>query len=180
MRAAATPMRIGSMLDLGCGTGLGGAAFRPIVDRLVGVDLSPAMIEQARAKGLYDRLVTADLAAFLAAEAANAAKYHFVLAADVFVYVSDLVPIVAATARVLAPDGLFAFTVETHSGEGVKLQPTLRYAHGAAYIRAALADAGLTALRLSETSVRSEKGEPVPGLVVVASTVSDLPARSGA
>ena len=132
MRAAATPMRIGSMLDLGCGTGLGGAAFRPIVDWLVGVDLSPAMIEQARAKGLYDRLVTADLAAFLAAEAATAAKYHLVLAADVFVYVSDLAPIVAAMARVLAPDGLFAFTVETHSGDGVKLQPTLRYAHGAA------------------------------------------------
>jgi predicted TPR repeat methyltransferase len=180
MRTASTPTRIGSMLDLGCGTGLGGTAFRPIVDWLVGVDLSPAMIEQARAKGLYDRLVTADVASFLAAEAVSAAKYHLVLAADVFVYVSDLAPIVAATARVLVPDGLFAFTVETHSGDGVRLQPTLRYAHGAAYIRASLADAGLTALRLSETSVRTEKGEPVPGLIVVASTVSDLPARSGA
>src|SRR4029077_19564269 len=138
------------------------------------------IVERASAKALYDRLVPADLAAFLAAEAANAAKYHLVLAADVFVYVSDLAPVVVATACVLPPDGLFAFTVETHPGEGVKLQPTLRYAHGAAYIRAALADAGLTALRLSETSVRSEKGEPVPGLVVVASTVSELPARSGA
>src|SRR3984957_14204724 len=29
MRAAARPLRFGSMLDLGCGTGLGGAAFRP-------------------------------------------------------------------------------------------------------------------------------------------------------
>jgi predicted TPR repeat methyltransferase len=180
MRAAATPMRIGSMLDLGCGTGLGGAAFRPMVDWLVGVDLSPAMIAQASAKGLYDRLVTADLAAFLAAEAGTAAKYHVVLAADVFVYVSDLAPIVAATACVLAPGGLFAFTVETHSGEGVKLQPTLRYAYGAAYIRAALAHAGLTALRMSESSVRTEKGEPVPGLVVVASTGSELPARADA
>ena len=49
-------MHFGAMLDLGCGTGLGGAAFRPFVDRLVGVDLSPAMIAQAAAKGLYDRL----------------------------------------------------------------------------------------------------------------------------
>ena len=39
------------MLDLGCGTGLAGAAFRPHVDWLVGVDLSPKMIEQARAQG---------------------------------------------------------------------------------------------------------------------------------
>ena len=39
------------MLDLGCGTGLAGAAFRADVDWLVGVDLSPKMIEQARAQG---------------------------------------------------------------------------------------------------------------------------------
>ena len=51
------------MLDLGCGTGLAGAAFRPHVDWLVGVDLSPKMIEAARAKGLYDQLAVADIAA---------------------------------------------------------------------------------------------------------------------
>ena len=33
--------RFGTMLDLGCGTGLAGAAFRPHVDWLAGVDLSP-------------------------------------------------------------------------------------------------------------------------------------------
>ena len=51
------------MLDLGCGTGLAGAAFRPHVDWLAGVDLSPKMIEVARAKGLYDRLAVADIGA---------------------------------------------------------------------------------------------------------------------
>src|SRR5271169_5311550 len=54
--AAGRPPRFGAMLDLGCGTGLGGAAFRPLVDQLIGVDLSPAMIAKADAKGLYDRL----------------------------------------------------------------------------------------------------------------------------
>ena len=44
----------GTMLDLGCGTGLAGVAFRPHVDWLVGVDLSPKMIEEARRKALYD------------------------------------------------------------------------------------------------------------------------------
>ncbi len=62
------PLRLGSVLDLGCGTGLGGAAFRPCCDWLVGVDISPGMIEQARAKGLYDRLVVSDLLEFLVAE----------------------------------------------------------------------------------------------------------------
>ena len=63
--------------------GLGGAAFRPNCDWLVGVDISPGMIEQARAKGLYDRLEVSDLLEFLAAEVG--ASHHLVLAADVFV-----------------------------------------------------------------------------------------------
>jgi predicted TPR repeat methyltransferase len=177
MHAADRPLRFESMLDLGCGTGLSGATFRACATRITGVDLSPAMIEQARAKKIYDRLEVADLVTFLAAEPGR--KHDLALAADVFVYVNNLVPIVAALSRMLVPNGLLAFTVETHPGDGVKLQPTLRYAHGAGYVRAVLADAGFTARRLAETSVRTEKGEPVPGLVVVASTASDLAARSG-
>src|SRR6201996_6907086 len=48
--AAGGTMHFASALDLGCGTGLGGAAFRQFVDQLVGIDLSPAMIEQAKSK----------------------------------------------------------------------------------------------------------------------------------
>jgi predicted TPR repeat methyltransferase len=162
-------LRIGSMLDLGCGTGLSGAAFRPHVDWLVGVDLSPAMITKAREKGLYDRLAVDDLRRFLDAEADTHALYHLVLAADVLVYVNDLAPVAASAARVLAPAGSLAFTVETHPGDGVVLQPTLRYAHGQAHVRAAIADAGLELLRLSHASTRTEKGAVVAGLIVVAS-----------
>jgi predicted TPR repeat methyltransferase len=168
MRTAGRPMRFGAMLDLGCGTGLGGAEFRPFVDRLVGVDLAPAMIAQAERKGLYDRLVTANLRDCLAAEAADRAKYHLVLAADVFVYVNDLAPVMTGIAQILAPGGVLAFTVETHSSAGTKLLPTLRYAHGEAYLRTALAGAGLAPALLDKCAVRTERGEPVEGLVVVA------------
>ena len=171
---AAAPLKLGSVLDLGCGTGLGGAVIRPFSDKLVGVDISPGMVEQARAKGLYDRLEVADLLAFLAAEAG--AQHHLALAADVFVYCSDLAPIAAAVARVLAPGGLFAFTVETHDDPGVRLQGTLRYAHGADHVRDALDAAGLPILRLDQVSTRTEKGEPVPGLLVLASARPALPA----
>jgi predicted TPR repeat methyltransferase len=167
MRSAGRPMRFGSMLDLGCGTGLGGAALRPFVERMAGVDLSPAMIAQAAAKDLYDRLVTAELGSFLVAEAANRTLYDLVLAADVFVYVNDLTLIIAAVAHILAPNGLLAFTVEAHSGDGAKLLPTLRYAYGEAYLRRTIADAGLISLKLAEAAVRTEKGEPVQGLVAV-------------
>jgi predicted TPR repeat methyltransferase len=163
------PMRMGSMLDLGCGTGLSGAAFRPYVDWLVGVDVSPGMIAKARAKGLYDRLATLELQQFLASESHARAQYHLIIAADVLVYVSDLVPVIAAAARVLAPNGCLAFTVETHDGDGALLQQTLRYAHGAAHVRAAIAYAGLSLVHIERASTRSENGVPVPGLAVVAS-----------
>lgn len=181
-RAAGRPMRFGSVLDLGCGTGLTGAAFHSCADRLVGVDLSPAMIKQATAKGLYDRLITADVAAALLGEAGNAAKYDLVIAADVFVYVNDLAPIFANTARALAPDGIFAFTVETHAGDGVRLLPTLRYAHGEPYLRATLGETGFVVASLTHASVRSEKGVPVDSLIVIAqpSTAPNPPANRGA
>jgi predicted TPR repeat methyltransferase len=181
MRATARPLRFGSMLDLGCGTGLGAAAFRPYVDWLVGVDLSPAMIAQATTKGLYDRLVTAGLTDFLADEISDKGAYHLVLAADVFVYINDLAPIIAGIARVLVPDGLLAFTVETHGGDGVKLLPTLRYAHGEDYVRGVLGSAGLVPAHLAKAAVRSEKGVPVNSLVVVAqpSTTMPRPITSG-
>jgi predicted TPR repeat methyltransferase len=166
---APTPLRIGSMLDLGCGTGLGGLAFRPYVDWLTGVDVSPGMIAKARAKGLYDQLAAAELQQHLEDEAAAGAHFHLVMAADVFVYVSDLAPAAVAVARVLAPAGLFAFTVESRAGDGVVLQPTLRYAHGTAHVRAALAEAGLDVLHLRQAATRTEQGAPVAGLVVVAS-----------
>lgn len=163
---AEQPPRNGSMLDLGCGTGLVGALYRPLCGRLIGVDVSPGMIEQAREKGVYDELVAAELMDYLAAEID--ARHELVLAADVFVYCSDLAPIAAAVSRVLAPYGLFAFTVETHDGTGVLLRETLRYAHGADHVRAAIAGAGLELMHLAPASTRSEKGAPVDGLVVVA------------
>lgn len=172
VRAAKRPMRFGAMLDLGCGTGLAGAAFRPFVDRLVGVDLSAAMIAQAEAKGIYDLLVAADIVEFLAGKRAYEGRYDLILASDVFVYVSDLSPIVAAISRSLAPDGLFAFTVETHPGAGVKLLPTLRYAHGESYVRNVLDGAGLVPAHLAAAPVRHEKGVPVDSLVVVAEAIA--------
>jgi predicted TPR repeat methyltransferase len=177
VHAAQRPLRFSAMLDLGCGTGLAGAAFAPLADRLVGVDLSPAMVAQAESKQLYDRLATGELAAFLKDELSKGERYDLVVAADVFVYVNDLAPVLAAAAQVLASGGVLAFTVETHPNEGVKLLQTLRYAHAEPYIRRALTEAGLTAASIAKAAVRSEKGVPVDSLVViaVASTLPNVP-----
>jgi predicted TPR repeat methyltransferase len=153
-------------LDLGCGTGLGGAAVEPFVDQLVGVDLSPKMIEQARGKGLYDRLAIGDLLEFLRHEAD--AAFDLVLAADVFAYFADLAPLAVASARVLERNGLFAFSAETYAGDAVILGDKLRYAHSREHVRAALARAGLKLLKLDDASTRNEGAAPVPGLIALA------------
>jgi predicted TPR repeat methyltransferase len=177
--AAGRPLRFESVLDLGCGTGLAGAAFRPVCCRLTGVDLSEAMVAKAAAKNLYDRLEAADLVDFVEREASGETRYDLVIAADVFVYLNELSPIFAAVARLSAQRGLFAFTAETHAGSGVKLLPTLRYAYAEPHLRALLGGAGFSVPHLAETSVRSEKGRPVEGLVVVAQKAGEMQASSG-
>ena len=96
-------------------------------------------------------------------------RYDLVVAADVLVYVQDLMTVAAAVRRVLSPQGLFAFTLETHAGDGVLLQESLRYAHGAAHVRTDMTGAGLRLVSLAEVLTRTERGEPVPGLLGVVS-----------
>lgn len=153
-------------IDLGCGTGLVAQAFAAQVDRFTGIDLSPRMIERARASGLYAELEVADMLEGLRARPDGSCD--LILAADAMIYVPDLAPLLREARRVLAPGGLFAFTLETHGGDGIILGDGLRYAHGAPYVRAAIRDAGLALSRLDHLSARNEDNVPVPGLVVVA------------
>jgi predicted TPR repeat methyltransferase len=162
-------------LDLGCGTGLAGVAFRPRVAHLTGVDLSPGMIARARARSLYDRLEIAELAAFLRDERTARRHYDLVIAADVFAYLYDLAPVVRAVADVLGEGGIVAFTVETEEDDrdSVALGEKLRYRHGAGHVRAAVEAAGLDVVELAPASTRNEAGGAVPGLVVVATRSGD-------
>jgi predicted TPR repeat methyltransferase len=161
-------MRFGRALDLGCGTGLAGAAVRPFCSCLAGVDASPGMIAQARHKQIYDELEVGEVAAFLAAQRASRAGHDLVLAADVCPYFGDLAPLLAAVAPVLSERALVGFTVETHSGAGVVLGEKLRYAHGEDHVRGAVAAAGLELLSMDRAAIRTEAGKPVPALIAVA------------
>ncbi len=162
----AAPARIfAEALDLGCGPGLFGAIFRARARRLAGVDLSPAMIEQARIKNLYDRLVVADLVDFLRAEPAEGAD--FAAAADVFVYIGDLDPVFSAAACALAPGALFAFTAQKSDGEGFHVGPDRRFSHGRDYLADCAGQNGFAVVELSAASTRRDRGADVPGWVAV-------------
>lgn len=152
-----------AVLDLGCGTGLSGAAFKDLAARLDGIDLSPAMIEKARGRGIYDFLVVADIENALASAAGC---YDLVLAADTLVYLGALEATMQGVARALKADGFFLFTVEKKEGEGFELGPKRRWRHSESYLRAlALAD-GLDIAGLLTCNPRTEAGTPVEGLAV--------------
>lgn len=170
--AARQPAFFRRAIDLGCGTGLAARAFAAQVDEFTGIDLSPRMIERARATGLYARLEATEMVQGLRGK--PDASADLVLAADAMVYLPDLVPLLGEVKRVLVAGGLLAFTVETHGGEGVILGQGLRYAHAASYVRASLEASGLTMSRLENLSARNEDETPVPGLVVVAGNSSIL------
>ena len=167
--AARKPALFKRAIDLGCGTGLAASAFARSVDHFIGLDLSPRMIERSRATGLYAELDVADMLQGLRAR--PDASADLILAADTMVYVAELAPVLAEAARVLAPGGLLAFTTETHDGEGVVIGQGLRYAHAAAYVRAAVESAGLELPLMEYRSARNEDHAPVPGLVAVATKI---------
>ena len=154
-----------SILDLGCGTGLAGLAFRPLASRLDGVDLSPAMIAKARARGIYDHLEVGDLERALAVPGP---AYDLILAADTLVYLGDLASVFTAAHSRLASDGFFLFTVE-QAAEGFELGPKRRWRHGEAYLRDLARDNGLTVAGLVAAIPRHEAGQPVPGFAVALS-----------
>jgi len=155
------PERSGlDVLDLGCGTGLSGAALRGLARQLTGVDLSPRMLARARERGFYDRLIEGDIVQVLAGQGAS---FDLVVAADVFVYIGDLEAVVASAGQVLRPGGWLAFSVETLSEGEYRLQPTGRYAHAPAYIEALAQRHGFARVAEQAVTLRVEQGRPVAG-----------------
>ena len=148
------------VLDLGCGTGLCGTALAARKRRLVGVDLSGKMLALARERGVYDALHSDDVETLLAG--AGDDTFDVVVAADVFIYIGALERVFAQVARVLRPDGWFAFTTEDCATGDHALLPTGRFGQSHGYI-ARLAGTSF-ALAVAEPAViRTESGTPVRG-----------------
>ena len=153
------------VLDLGCGTGLVGEAFRGLAKggRIDGIDLAPRMIEAARSRGVYDDLTLGDIESVLAAPGRS---YDLILAADTMIYLGDLAMVFSGVTRRLEQGGFYLFAVEAMVGSGWEQSPMNRFRHSEAYLREEAARAGLEFVDMIERPLRREASQPVGGYAV--------------
>lgn len=180
------PERLGALLerggrrrfrlcvDLGCGTGLSGAAFSRFAGRLEGFDLSANMLAKAEEKAVYQHLAQADL--LLVPEesglfSSGLARHRadLVVAADVLMYLGALESLMDNVRALIAPGGVFLFSVEDGGdAKTFTLLPSLRYAHAFGYIEKLLSSAGFDLKSHERAALRKDAGEPVPGILFLA------------
>ena len=148
---------IGKVLDLGCGTGLVGQAFKSAANSFIGVDISQKMLNLAASKGVYADLIKDDIINFVSA---NKLKFDFIIALDVVEYIDDFCKIAACV------NGIpFIFTIE-NAPENVieyKLNTSGRYQHNPRYICKQLTAAGYKNIKEYPLILRQENGADVNG-----------------
>lgn len=152
-----------AILDAGCGTGLCAPFLRPYARMLQGVDISVPMLEIARDKALYDYLARTDLGEI---NTWPEGVFDIVVSSDVMCYFGALDGVLANIYSKLAPGGWLVFTLEDAADRtpaaGYRLGPSGRYAHGEAYARAQMRNAGFLPPRIFFRDVlRHEFQDPV-------------------
>ena len=152
------------VLELGCGTGLAARYLRSRARMLAGIDLSPEMMDKARATGFYDTLEVAEITSYLNRETR---VFDLIVACDTLIYFGDLRQVIVPAARRLRDRGHIAFTVEKGDTAPFRLTDSGRYSHTASHIEEVARDAGLSITSLSEGFLRNEYGKPVTGLIAL-------------
>ncbi|MFA6013292.1 MAG: tetratricopeptide repeat protein [Desulfobacteraceae bacterium] len=155
-----------TILDLGCGTGLGAQHYRPFAKSLTGVDVSTKMLEKATEKKLYNRLEIFDILQ----DWVFPTQFDLIYSSDVFVYFGNLDTIITSASSYLVSGGKLAFSVELlkdHTAD-YQLYPTGRFAHSQHYIQQCLDRHELTITDISKADIRNQSGHPVKGLLIVA------------
>ena len=152
-------------LDLGCGTGLVAEVLAGYVDAIDGIDLSPRMINRARAKGLYRTLIAGDITDI---PSEIGSDYSLVIAADVLNYLGDLAPALRAAHARMKPGGLIVFSLEEGDVFPFDLGPGQRFRHHGRAIGEWLTECGFDLVSDAMGVLRQEKGNPVEGRILVA------------
>jgi len=159
-----TALKVTKLLDLGCGTGLSGEAFKSAADIMVGVDLSEGMLSKARLKNIYTKLVCGDVLSFMKDEQDS---YNLIVCSDVLVYIGDLTELFKFINSRLEEKGFFSFSIENSKADTYELKTTGRYGHGLTYIQEIAALTNFSVVEIQEVNLRKERGMYISGSVIL-------------
>lgn len=163
-----TPWQV---LDLGCGTGLCAPYLHDIADLLIGVDISPNMIEVAKQLGGYHKLYVENITHFLPK---HSNQFDLIVAADVLCYFGDLTLLFGQCRQALKQNALFAFTLEKlmfpmKRNQPYRLMPSGRFTHSQEYIDNKCFEAHFKVDVVKEIILRYQEDEPVVGFLYIVS-----------
>ena len=157
---------LGSIIDLGCGTGLFGSEIRDHCSQLEGIDLSNKMLEIAKPKNIYDKLLQFDIIEFLSTMPLD---FDYYIAADVFVYIGNLTEIFHLIKSRNKRSGNLVFSTEHSELEGYHILKSGRYSHSKSYIESLCKKFDYKVAHYSTTDLRKEKGHFLTGGIYVLS-----------
>jgi predicted TPR repeat methyltransferase len=125
---------------------------------MIGIDLSPDMVELAKKRAVYDGLEVAEITEWLNQ---SKEKFDLISCCDCLIYFGDLAKITRAVAERLKPGGVFALTTEAGPIYPFRITDTGRYEHHPDHIRDVAAAAGLSLAHLQQAFLRFEYGAEV-------------------
>jgi predicted TPR repeat methyltransferase len=156
--------RFDNALDLGCGTGLSGQAFRSLVNRLEGVDISSKMVALAEQKKIYDALNVGEILDYLKP---STTYYDLFIAADVLAYFGNLAPLFENVKKRSAKGAYFLFTIEDIENVDYLLRQTGRFSHSKNYIQTLAETHRFSIETCAPTTIRMENNQPITGLNLI-------------
>jgi predicted TPR repeat methyltransferase len=151
---------LGSVLDLGCGTGLVGVEIKEFCSYLEGIDLSNSMLEQAKRKNVYDKLTYRDITEYLTTENLD---FDYFISTDVFVYLGDLSDVFKLIKSRNKSGGKLVFSTENTDKEGFFLEQSGRYSHSKQYIETLCEKYNYKLCHFESQNLRKEKNSYISG-----------------
>ncbi len=150
----AVPLKnLGTVLDLGCGTGLLGAGLSKPFEKLIGVDLSKEMLKKAEQKNIYSRLIEKEVSAFLKTDTHH---YHFIIAIELSGYLPSLESFISLVRERTAPNGLFVFSIENGTTAKGELSAQGRYLYAPKTVEKLMRENKFQVTETKEIALRKE------------------------
>jgi predicted TPR repeat methyltransferase len=151
---------LGSIMDLGCGTGLFGMEIKQFCEHLEGIDLSEKMLDKAKGKDVYNKLIKQDIVTYLSNESLN---FDYFISTDVFIYIGDLYDVFRLIKSRNKTGGKLAFSTEDYDGDGFFLEQSGRYSHSKKYIESLCKTFGYELRHFETQALRKEKNQYISG-----------------